>query len=72
MCVILRLSNLKLLVHEKFYLCMQYMGRKLMSAVLFGIKFLKVCKFQHTCALFSYSYLFCFDVSRQHVVIRSL
>jgi hypothetical protein len=27
------------------------MGRKLMSAVLFGVKFLKVHNFQYTCAL---------------------
>jgi len=52
MSVILRLSDLKLRVHEKFFLCMQDMGRKLMSAVLFSIQFLKVCKFQHTCFVF--------------------
>jgi len=31
---------------------MEYMGRKLMSAVLFGVKFLKVNELQYTGAVF--------------------
>jgi len=38
---------------RKIFLCMQDMDGKIMSAVLFVITFLKVCTFQHTCAVFS-------------------
>jgi hypothetical protein len=52
MGVILRLSDLKLCVHETLLLCRQNMGRKLRVAVLFAMKFLKVYKFQHASAAF--------------------
>jgi hypothetical protein len=55
MSVILRLSDLKIRVHEALLLlllCMQSMGRKLMSAVLFFVKFLKVNKLQYTGVVF--------------------
>jgi hypothetical protein len=55
--VILQLSVLKHFINGTLFIRMHVMNRKLMSVVLFGIKFLNVFNCQYTGAIFIVIYI---------------